>query len=63
MLPKNMNSQEFENTAKLKGVKVYCASRFAVGNSNFTPAVRLSICSPRNIEELKKGLHILNTIL
>lgn len=48
---------------KIKGVKVYCASRFAVGNSNFAPAVRLSICSPKNISELKKGLHILNTLL
>lgn len=62
-LPENMDSQVFENAAKIKGVKVYCASRFAVGNSNFAPAVRLSICSPKNISELKKGLHILNTLL
>lgn len=63
MLPENMDSQKFEDTAELKGVKVYCASRFAVGNCTFAPAVRLSICSPRNVDELEKGLHILNTIL
>ncbi|MDU4753057.1 MAG: hypothetical protein E6X86_18815 [Clostridium butyricum] len=63
ILPKDIDSQAFENAAKRKGVKVYCASRFAVGNSNFAPAVRLSICSPKNISELKKGLHILNTLL
>lgn len=63
MLPENMDSQAFEVTATQNGVKVYCASRFAVGNSSFAPAVRLSICSPRNIDELKKGLHILNSML
>ena len=63
ILPENMNSQAFENATKRKDVKVYCASRFAVGNINFAPAVRLSIYSPQNISELKRGLHILNPLL
>ncbi len=63
ILPNNINSKDFEDTASKNGVKVYCASRFAVGNSTFDPAVRLSICSPQSIDELKKGLYILNSLL
>lgn len=63
MLPDNMDSQIFENIARSKGVSVYCASRFAVGNSNFSPAIRLSVCAPDSIESLKKGLYILKSLL
>lgn len=63
MLPENIDSQLFENLARTQGVSVYCASRFAVGNSNFPSAVRISVCAPKNIEDLKKGLYILKSLL
>ena len=63
ILPPYIDSQNFENDARKNGVEVYCASRFSVGNCNFDSAVRLSICSPETMEDLKKGLNILNDLI
>lgn len=63
ILPPHIDSQNFENDARKNGVEVYCASRFSVGNCNFDSAVRLSICSPETMEDLKKGLNILNDLI
>ncbi|MBU3146109.1 PLP-dependent aminotransferase family protein [Clostridium sp. CF012] len=58
-----VDGQSFEEICKYNGVLVYCGEKFAVANSKTIPAVRIAICSPNNIDELKKGLKILNSII
>lgn len=63
LLPESWSGRSFELCAKNAGVQVYCGERFAIGTGNVTPCVRLSITTPRSIEELKRGLYILKEIL
>ena len=63
ILPKHINCADFEMEAKERGVIVYCVDRFVVGNSYAPSAVRLSVCTPKDNEELIKGLFILNSII
>lgn len=62
-LPDTLSGLEFERNAYLKGVQVYAAERFAVGTTTPEHAVRLAICAPKTIAELKKGMEILKSIL
>ena len=50
------------NIALSKGVQVFGAERFAVGNTSPERAVRLSICTPETLEELEDGLKILSSM-
>lgn len=62
-LPSNTSGADFETLALEHGVQVYAAERFIVGNSIPEKAVRLSITATGTIEELEKGLKILQQLL
>lgn len=63
LLPEGWAGKTFEACAKNAGVQVYCAERFAVGNSPVPSAVRIAITAPKDLEELENGLYILKSIL
>ncbi len=63
LLPEGWTGKIFETCAKNAGVQVYCAERFAVGNTPVPAAVRLSIAAPKDLDELEKGINILKSIL
>ena len=54
LLPEGWNGKIFETCAKNAGVQVYCAERFAVGNTPVPAAVRISIVAPKDLDELRK---------
>lgn len=62
-LPKNVTGAKFEALALKWGIQVYAAERFAVGNTIPEKAVRLAICAPETLEELKQGLKVLQQLL
>ncbi|MEK4669968.1 aminotransferase-like domain-containing protein [Niallia sp. FSL R7-0271] len=63
LLPGKLTGTEFEALAAQNGVQVYAAERFVVGNSCPDRAVRISVCAPESMEELKLGLVILKRLL
>jgi len=63
LLPEGWTGKTFEACAKNAGVQVYCAERFAVGNSLVPAAVRIAITAPKDLAELENGLYILKSIL
>jgi DNA-binding transcriptional MocR family regulator len=63
LLPGKITGVEFETLAAQQGVQVYAAERFVVGNSSPERAVRISVCAPKTLEELEKGLIILKRLL
>jgi DNA-binding transcriptional MocR family regulator len=63
LLPGKITGAEFEALAAQQGVQVYAAERFVVGNSCPDRAVRVSICAPDTLEELERGLIILERLL
>jgi len=62
-LPAKITGSEFEAKALEQGVQVYAAERFSVGNFVPERAVRVSVSAPETIEELEKGLKILQQLL
>ena len=44
-------------------MKVLCSDRFAVGNTTQFSAIRLATCSPRSMDELERGLQIIQTLI
>jgi DNA-binding transcriptional MocR family regulator len=62
-LPSKISGVDFEIRALEQGVQVYAAERFTVGNSIPEKAVRLAICAPETIEELERGLILLQQLL
>lgn len=63
ILPDQYTGAEFEALARSKGVQIFGAERFAVGNTLPARAVRLSVCSPHNAEQLEQGIGILAELL
>lgn len=63
LLPGKITGAEFETLAAKQGVQVYAAERFVVGNSCPERAVRVSVCAPETLEELERGLIILERLL
>lgn len=63
VLPKSINSSAFEAEALKRGVQIFCAQRFVVGNSKFDPAARLSVCSPRSCSDLEHALKIIDKLI
>ena len=63
LLPDGVTGAEFENIALSKGVQVFGAERFVMGNTPPERAVRLPIYTPETPEELEDGLKILAFIL
>lgn len=62
-LPKKYTGEYFEKLALSKGVQVFGAERFAVGNTIPERAVRLAVCVPNTLEALEQGLKILADLL
>ena len=62
-LPKKWKGYEVETLARQHGVEILCAERFFVGGIIEQSALRVSICSPENMEELERGLNILTNLL
>lgn len=62
-LPEYWNGKEFELLAKRRGVQVYCSERFAVGNLEHYPAIRIALSSPADTEELRRGLSVLRELI
>ena len=62
-LPSEATGTEFERRARARGVRVFGAERFAVGNTAPQRAVRLSICAPATPEEMEAGLQTLASLL
>ncbi len=62
-LPGTITGAAFEALALEKGVRVYGAERFTVGNSIPCRAVRMSICAPETLAELEQALIILKKLL
>ncbi|MFJ5770282.1 PLP-dependent aminotransferase family protein [Psychrobacillus sp. NPDC093180] len=63
LLPGTITGAEFEKLAAERGVQVYAAERFVVGNSSPERAVRVAVCAPESLEELEQGLTILKCLL
>ncbi|MDI2586564.1 PLP-dependent aminotransferase family protein [Psychrobacillus sp. NEAU-3TGS] len=63
LLPGIITGAEFEKLAAERGVQVYAAERFVVGNSSPERAVRVAVCAPESLEELEQGLTILKCLL
>ena len=49
----------FEQEMREKGVRIYSAERFVVGNAAIPKAVRVSLISEHNPEKYEKGLRML----
>ena len=63
ILPEGMTGEEFAAKAYQKGVRVYGAERFAVGNTKHVNAVRIAVAAPDNHRQLAKGMEIIRSIL
>lgn len=63
MLPKEWTGKEFEICAKMSGVQIFCAERFAVGSNPVPAAVRIATASVKSQQELIKGMTILKDLL
>ena len=63
LLPGEITGAEFERMAAQRGVQIYAAERFVVGNSCPERAVRIAVCAPETMEEFEKGLIILENLL
>lgn len=62
LLPTSWIGDAFAGAALSRGVRIYSASKFAVGRTKPAAAVRLSIDAPASEEELRQGLHILQNL-
>ncbi len=62
-LPENCSGAKVEALALEQGVQIYAAERFTIGNSIPQKAVRLAICAPKTLVELKQGLCTLKKLL
>lgn len=63
LLPNGWTGREFELAAQAKGVKIFCAEKFMVGNKRPFPAVRVSLTGPETQADLNRGLDVLVSIL
>ena len=48
--------------AKDKRVQIFCSDRFSVGKTELS-AIRIATCSPASVEQLEKGLQIIQQLL
>ncbi len=62
-LPPDRDARELEETARQRGLNLFCAHRFAVGSSPVPQALRLSLTGPETLEELDRGMAILVELL
>lgn len=62
-LPDHCTGKLCETELSHRGVSVFGAERFAVGNQPQTNLVRVATCSPQNEKQLEQGLVILNAFI
>lgn len=62
-LPKNWNDVTIERLCLEKGLQVFASKRFAVSLDSVHSGLRVSICAPKTLTELKEGLSILLRVL
>ena len=62
-LPEAWSGESFELYAMNAGVRLYAAERFTVGSMPAAKAVRISLTSVKDAEELKKGVGIIRSLL
>jgi len=62
-LPEPWTGQALEQAAHQRGVNVFGAEKFAVGDTPAPRAARVSLTGPSDLDELEKGLIILKDIL
>ncbi len=62
-IPSHFSEQEIENMALEKGVQIFGINRFAAGVDVNEKGIRLSISSPKSMDQLEKGLLIVKEIL
>ena len=55
-LPEPWTGKTFEEEAKARGINVFCAEKFAVGNQEVPAAIRISLTGPETQAELAQGL-------
>jgi DNA-binding transcriptional MocR family regulator len=58
-IPQCYTGNEFAELALKQGVLVNAAEKFTVGKTTPQRAVRLSICAPKNLQELEQGIKII----
>lgn len=63
VLPDGRSSAQFEKEALRRGVSVYGSEHFAVGKNPPVEGVRLAVCAPADLDELKRALTVLRDIL
>lgn len=63
ILPDGVSGEYFEKELYKRGVQVYAAERFVVGNTKKLNAVRLAVGSPDTEEQLKEGLILIRKFL
>ena len=63
LLPERFTGKAFEDAALSKGVQVYAAERFTIGKTPPARAVRLSICAPKDLEQLERGVKTLAELI
>lgn len=62
-LPETWTGNALEQAAHQRGVNVFGAEKFAVGDTAAPKAARVSLTGPSDLDELAKGLRILKQIL
>lgn len=62
-LPPHCTGRLCEAELSHQGVSVFGAERFTVGNQTSTNAVRIATCSPKNDDQLYKGLGVLKDFI
>ncbi|GFM37774.1 aminotransferase-like domain-containing protein [Desulfovibrio psychrotolerans] len=62
-LPKRWRSVEFSEAAAQRGVSVAHMEHFAVGSAQPEQGVRVSLCGPRDRQNLRTGLEVLADLL
>lgn len=62
-LPKDLHPALFEKQAYEKGLQIYSADRFVIGNTPIPNAIRISLISAHPLSQYKKGLYLLKKLL
>jgi hypothetical protein len=58
--PSPITPSDVEKQLLEKGIQVYSAERFVVGNSDIPRAIRISLISEHNLEVYRSGLRIVH---
>ncbi|WP_027720632.1 PLP-dependent aminotransferase family protein [Maridesulfovibrio zosterae] len=62
-LPEQWKGYMLESRARKAGINIFCAEKFAVGDTAVPSMARLSLSGTKNIDELRYGLDLLRKII